>query len=91
MLTKRRLSLQRFDQPKLFLADTDKLSQISCITLQGKCFDKHNDLACYSIHGYTLISDAYRISSHCGVAIYLNKDFSHEENSLTVHQQYSRV
>ena len=25
----------RFDQLKLFLADTDKLSQISCITLQG--------------------------------------------------------
>ena len=35
-------------------------------------------MAFYSIPGYTLISDAYRISSHCGVAIYLNNDFSHE-------------
>ena len=31
----------RFDQLKLFLADTDILSQISCITLQGTCFDEH--------------------------------------------------
>ena len=44
----------------------------------GTCFDEHTDLAFYSIPGYTLISDAYRISSHCGVAIYLNNDFSHE-------------
>ena len=29
----------RYDQLKLFLADTDRLSQISCITLQGTCFD----------------------------------------------------
>ena len=61
----------------LFLSDTDRLSQISCITLQGTCFDEHTDVAFYSIPGYTLISDAYRISSHCGVAIYLN-DFSYE-------------
>ena len=39
----------RFDQLKLFLADTDRLSQISCITLQGTCFDEHTDLAFYSI------------------------------------------
>ena len=37
----------RFDQLKLFLADTDRLSQISCITLQGTCFDEHTDLAFY--------------------------------------------
>ena len=30
------------------------------------------------IPGYTLISDACRISSHCGVAIYLSNDFSYE-------------
>ena len=72
----------RFDQLKLFLADTDRLSQISCITLQGTCFDEHTDLAFYSIPGYTLISDAYRISSHCGVAIYLNNDFSHERKFI---------
>ena len=65
----------RFDQLKLFLADKDKLSQISCITLQGTCFDEHTDLAFYSISGCTLISDAYRINSHCGVAIYLSNDF----------------
>ena len=41
------------------------------------------NLAFYSIPGYTLISDAYRISSHYGVAIYLNKDFSHERNSTS--------
>ena len=42
----------------------------------------HTDLAFYSIPGYTLISDAYRISSHCGVAIYLNNDFSHERKFI---------
>ena len=35
----------RFELLKLFVADTDKLSQISCITLQGTCFDEHTDLA----------------------------------------------
>ena len=63
---------------KITLADKDRLSQILCITLQGTCFDEHTDLALYSIPGYTLISDAYLISSHCGVAIYLNNYFSHE-------------
>ena len=53
------------------------------ITLQGTCFDEHTDLAFYSIPGYTLISDACCISSHCGVAIYLNNDFSH-----VTHKQY---
>ena len=65
------------------MADTDRLSQISCITLQDTCFDEHTDLAFYSIPGYTLISDAYHnISSHCGVAIYLNNDFSHEREFI---------
>ena len=76
------LHYTRFDQLKLFLADTDRLSQISCITLQGTCFDEHTDLAFYSIPGYTLISDAYRINSHCGVAIYLNNNFSYEINFI---------
>ena len=39
----------RFDQLNLFLADTDKLSQIPCITLQCTCFDEHADLALHSI------------------------------------------
>ena len=55
---------------------------MSCITLQGTCFDEHTDLAFHSIPGYTLISDAYRISSHCGVAIYLNNDFSYERKFI---------
>ena len=46
------------------------------------CFDEHSDLAFHSIPGYTLISDAYRISSHCGVAIYLNNDFSYERKFI---------
>ena len=60
------------------MADIDILSQISCIALQGTCFDEHTDLAFYSIPGYTLISDAYCISSHYGIAIYLHNDFSQE-------------
>ena len=72
----------RFDQLKLFLVDIDRLSQISCIALQGTCFDEHPDLAFYSIPGYTLISDAYLISSHRGVAIYLNNNFSHERKFI---------
>ena len=72
----------RFDQLQLFLADTDRLSRISCITLQGTCYDENTDLAFYLRPGYTLISDAYRISSHCGIAIYLNNDFSHERTFI---------
>ena len=64
------------------MADTDRLSQISCITLLCTCFDEHTDLAFYSIPGYTLISDAYRISSHRVVAIYLNNDFSHKKTFI---------
>ena len=37
-------------------------------------------MAFYSIPGYAFISDAYRISSHCGVAIYLN--FSYERKFI---------
>ena len=72
----------RFYQLKLCFADTDRLSQISCITLQCTCFDEHTDLAFYSIPGYTLISDAYSIHSHCDVTIYLNNDFSHERKFI---------
>ena len=64
------------------MTDADKLSQISCITLEGTCFDEHTDLAFYSIPGYTLISDAYRIISHSGVAIYLNNIFLHERKLI---------
>ena len=69
----------RLDKLKIFLADTDSHSKISCIyiTLQGTYFDEHTDLAFHSIPGYTLISDAFCVSSHCGVAIYLNNDFSY--------------
>ena len=77
----------------IFLADIDVHSQITCITLQGTCFDEHTDLAFYSIPGYTLLSDAYRISSHCGVAIYLHNDFSYERkfinNTSTVFESMS--
>ena len=45
----------RFDQLKLLFADTDRLSQISCMTLLDTCSDKHTDLAIYSIPGYTWI------------------------------------
>ena len=68
----------RFDNLKIFLADVDIEAQISCITLQGTCFTEHTDLNMYSIPGYTLVSEAYRISSHCGVAIYIHDDFSYE-------------
>ena len=66
------------------MADTDILSQILCITLQATCFEEHTDLAFYSKPGYTWISDAYRISSHFGVAIYLNNDFSHERKFINI-------
>ena len=39
-------------------------------------------MAFHSIPGYTLISDAYRISSHCSVAIYLNNYFSYERKLI---------
>ena len=57
---------------------------MSCVTLQGTCFDKHTSLAFNSIPGYALISDAYCIISHCGVAIYLNNDFCIKENSSII-------
>ena len=73
----------RFDKLKLFLADIDRNSEISCITLQGTCFDENTDLDFYSLPGYTLISEAYRISSHCGIAIYIHDNFSHERKFTT--------
>ena len=73
----------RFDKLKLCLADIDLDAQISCITLQGTCFDEHTDIDFYSLPGYTLISDTYRISSHCGIAIYLHDDFSYERKYTT--------
>ena len=81
----------RLDKLKIFLADTDSHSKIACITLQGTCFDEHTDLAFHSIPGYTLISDAYRISSHCRVAIYLLNGFCQKENSSIILQQFSKV
>ena len=45
-------------------------------------FDEYTDLAFHSIPGYTLISDAYRISSHCGLAIYIYNDFSYERKFI---------
>ena len=72
----------RLDKLKIFLADTDSHSKKSCITLQDTGFDEHTDLAFHSIPGYTLISDAYRISSHYGVAIYLNNDFSYDRKFI---------
>ena len=74
----------RFDKLKLFLADVDPYSHITCITIQGTCFDENTDLAFYSIPGYTLISDAYRISSHCGVAIYVHNDFSYVRTLMNI-------
>ena len=70
------------DKLKIFLAVADSNSKIACITLQGRCFDEHTDLALHSIPGYILISDTYHISSHCGVAIYLNNDFSYERKFI---------
>ena len=66
----------RLEKLKILLADTviQKCHVLHCNT----CFDEHTDLAFHSIPGYTLISDAYRISSHFGVALYLNNDFSYE-------------
>jgi len=81
----------RFDKLKLFLADVDINSQITCITLQGTCFDEHTDLTYYSIPGYTLISDAYRISTHCGVAIYLHNDFSYHRKFNNVSVVYESL
>ena len=72
----------RFDRLKLFLVDVDMNSKIVCITLQGTCFDEHTDLAFYSIPEYTLIADPYRLSTHCGVAIYLHDDFSYDRKSF---------
>ena len=65
-----------FDQLKIFLADIDYRSQITCITLQETWFKDEVDLDYYTLPGYTLLSDCYRISAHGGVAIYVHNDFS---------------
>ena len=58
--------------------DVDINSQIDCITLQGTCFNENTDLTFYNIPGYALISNPCRLSTHCGVAIYLHEKFSYE-------------
>ena len=68
----------RFDQLKLFLADTDfHKYQV----LHYKVHTLTNILTWHSTQ-YLDILDAYRISSHCGVAIYHNNDFSHERTFI---------
>ena len=52
-------------------------SQIDCITLQGTCFNENTDLTFYKIPGYSLISNPYRLSTYCVVAIYLHEKFSY--------------
>ena len=63
----------RFDLLKLFLLEVDINSHINCITLQGTCFNENTDLTFYKIPGYSLISNPCRLSTHCGVAIYLHE------------------
>ena len=65
----------RFDLLKLFLVDVDINSQIDCITLQGTCFNENTDLTFCNIPGYSFISNPCRLSTHCGVAIYLHEKF----------------
>ena len=45
----------RVDNLKIFLAEVDIHSQITCIPLQGTCFDEHTDLNMYYIPGYSLV------------------------------------
>ena len=71
-----------FDKLKLFLADVDTRSQITCITLQETWQKENDSVDFYVIPGYTLISDCYRITSHGGVAIYLRNDFSYKKISI---------
>ena len=74
----------RFDLLKLFLVDVDIGSQIDCITLQGTCFNENTDLTFYNIPGYSLLSDPCRLSTHCGVSIYLHEKFSYERKYVDV-------
>ena len=74
----------RFDLLKLFLVDVDINSQIDCITLQGTCFNENTDLTFYNIPGYSLISNPCRLSTHCGVAIYLHEKFSYERKFVDI-------
>ena len=53
-------------------------SQIDCITLQGTSFNENTDFTLYNIPGYSLISNPCRLSTHCGVVIYLHEKFSNE-------------
>ncbi len=69
----------KFDKLKIFLADIDTHSQITCITLQETWFSDVTDVSFYSIPGYTLVSETCRITTHGGVAIYIHNDFSYEE------------
>ena len=72
----------KFDKLKLFLAQVDTQSQITCITIQETWFDEHTDQDLYCIPGYTLIYDPCRITSHGGVAIYLHSNYSYEKQPI---------
>ena len=64
------------------MSKTDTHSKITCITLQETWFDENTPLDSYCIPGYTLISEPHRITSHGGVAIYLNNKFSYRKPEL---------
>ena len=64
--------------------DVDINSQIDCITLHGTCFNENTDLTFYNIPGYSLISNPCRLSTHCGVAIYLHGKFYYERKFVDI-------
>ena len=68
----------RFDLLQLFLVDVEINSLTKLIVLYYKVLVLTKIRTFYTIPGYSLISNPCRLSTHCGVAIYLHDKFSYE-------------
>ena len=47
-------------------------------------YNENTDLTFYNIPGYSLILNTCRLSTHCGVAIYLHEKFSYERKFVDI-------
>ena len=72
----------KFDELHTYISEICKFATIDVITLQETWFDDLVDLGTFYIEDFELISANKRISKHGGLAIYVNKRYTHIELNL---------
>ena len=72
----------KFDELHTYISEICKFAPIDVITLQETWFDDLVDIGTFYIEDFELISANKRISKHGGLAIYVNKRYTHIELNL---------